>query len=277
MKKMIKPLSFVLAALLLCLLFASCGEKEPEKTTDDFEVISDRCVPLFNEAVEQYMTADCKSSARAAATVVKDGKTTSYIQSFDSLLHNRADEKKIISKYYLTDADPEKVDTALFQPFYTCYVQKGICYFDFEDETANYRSPFVGDYLSRIGLYPFSDRMPRSVYAVKDGDVIRISMTFSPEDGAEMERMFVATMTAALAGSPLQPEVSPVSLTAFLDAETHRFQNYTVSFTASLPNEPDTQLIFGYTESFSDYGTTEGVVFPDLSTFPEKDLSGVTG
>ena len=277
MKKTIRILSALLTVLLLGAFFSSCGEEKPKENNDNFEVISDQCVPLFNSAVEQYLKADCRSAARATATGVEDGKTVAYVQSFESLMHNRADEKKIVSKYCVALDDPQKVTDAELLPFFDCYVQKGVCYYDFADETPDCKRSFFDDYLSEIGLYAFSDRMPRSVYAVIDGDVIRLSMTFSPEDCAEMEKAFIATMTTPLFGSAANVDVSALSITAFLDAETHRFLNYTVSFTATVPSEPDVKLSFGYVEEFSDYGTTEGVVFPDLSAFPEKDPSEVTG
>ena len=269
MKKAARIFAAALALALLCVFFPAC-EKEPS-----IEVISEQCVSLFNEALEQYKTADCRSSARATATAAEGDVKASYIQSFESLLHNKAGEKKITSKYFVTDGDPLKVEASAFEPFYDCYIKDGICYFDFGDESVNYKAPFVGDYLSKIGLYAFSDRMPRSVYAVKDRDVIRLDMSFAPEDCAEMEEMFVATMNTVLFQSAPKTEVDRLSLLAYLDAETHRLMNYTVVFGATVPEQPDVALTFTYSEEFSDYGTKEEIVFPDLTAFPEQDLSQV--
>ena len=269
MNKANKILSFILATLFLCALFSAC-EKEPT-----LEVISEQCVPLFNEAIEHYKNADCRSGTRAAATLAKGEEKASYIQSFDSLLHNLEGERKIVSKYCVTTDDPEKVEESTLLPFYDCYVQKGVCYYDFEDDSADYKESFTAGYFSKIGLYAFSGRMPRSVYAAKDGDVILLSMSFSPEDCAEMERSFILTMTTALFKDAPQVEVSRLSIMAHLDAETHCFTDYNVIFTATVPENPEVTLTFTYTEEFSDYGTNEQISFPDLSAFPEQDLSQV--
>ena len=261
---------YILAAAILAAFLAGCTGKNEKP-----EVISGQAVNLFNEAMGKHLTADCRSLARAYATATYTGEETvsvTYLQTYESLMHNNRDnsQRLIVSKYALNPkGDPETVALSSLAEFFTCHLKDKTYFYDFYDEASNYRSDMYTDYLSTIGLYAFGNQIPRSVYAVKTADTIRVDLSFGAKDCGAMEELFIATMSTAIFGKETPMALSDLRISAYIDPKTGYFTEYTVEFSSVLTESPSVSMKFCFSEKFSDYGTKDKIDFPDPADFPE--------
>lgn len=270
MKNTRKFLSVLLLVPMLLALLSSCGDEETE-----WEVVSDKALTYFNDAVTFYADCDCRSVTRAYAVLQKTDDPnvhSDYLQTYESLYHNNGkdSERLVESKYIKDSGDPAKIGFEKLEHFFTYYLKDGVCYYDFSEDTRT-KTEFSKDYSAAIGLYSLSGRTPRSFYAVKGKDTVCVDLTFPSSDSGKMEDAFLSTMNLALFGGEVEMTFSDLTVRAYIDVEEEtRFENYTVSFTGTAKNNPAYRVTYTFFEEFSDYGVKEKISFPDFSSYVEQ-------
>ena len=261
--------------VLILFLLTACGTESVREN----QVVSERAVELFNLGIASYQKENFSGESRAFAILKKAGEETenysSYLQITKGLYCNNPKEPsfRLSVRGYINSLMPKEVDWNDTIPLYECYLQDGICAYDYEGEESDYKVAFDGDYLSLIGLYAFSNQMPNRVYAVSDGKSARIDLTFNSDRVYRMEVAFIQMMNLALFGGEVELSYSDLTVSALLDEEKGRFTEYTVTFTGALKQEPSLRIEYTFFERFSDYGIEEKIIFPDFEKFSLKGES----
>ena len=152
-------------------------------------------------------------------------------------------------------------------PFFDLYIKDMVCYYDYLDGDTRFKNPLSADYASRIGLYSIGSLKPSSVSGVRNGDVLSISLHFPEDDCVKSQGDFISTMELAIFGGEVAQNFGSLAFQADIDGETGRFLSYTISFTGSAVNDSAVSVHYVFTETFSDYGTKDEIVLPDLSLF----------
>lgn len=263
-----KLTAILLFAALLSTLF-SCGkEQEPA------EVITDKAMEYVNGAMLYFTTASCRSDIQAGLEVSVVGADTplrSYMQSYKTLMHNSGEGNAWMVDVYsgYEEGTLSSMDQTKLKKFSTCYLKDGTVYhnYDVEEEIA-YSIAWERDDFSGMGLYSISNSQPSSFYATKKGNTVRVNLNYLT-GSVNTQDAFIVQMLSALFEEDLALQISLITFSAQINAETGAFDNYSIKFTATSPQlEEGVRLSFVYTERFYDYGTAEQIPFPaDLEDY----------
>ena len=259
--KTVRFLSLILALLLvLPVLLAGCKENAPEP-----ENVSDKAVPLFAEALENYGSRAFKSLATADVTIGyleldKDGiivetEQARYRQYFSCVHRADLSPRELYYRSSILraiDGGAETVPTFCFDATVTgndCLYTAALG----QTETRD----FSTEQLAHIGVTSLGGQTPRSANAIDDGSEILIRFTFSEEQCLQTQKPFADLINSFLLGSSPELTVSDLEVTIHLSSADRTLRSFDLTFEGYVTAKQNIYLTYVYSETFDCYGTTE--------------------